>query len=545
MNDTSEFELTAEEAMEFDKLVDPDANEGGDTYKWDEEFQQELLGLLMHDRDFLLETKSLIKPNYFIKESHRWMTEIIFSHFDKYSTLPTRVQLTHELRSKVADKSDEIQIQTIGDLNSILMDYTPGLESRDYYRDKIVNFAKTQALKFAFHNCLEAIKKAPESDGTWSKVNEMLREALSVEHNFEEGQDYFKSYKERYERMNQVLVAGDTFSTGFHSIDSALQAEGLKRGEIASVMGVSGSGKSIFLKVASIANLNRGKKVLYISLEIDQDGVAQRFDAEIANMSATLEDITGLDRGVTIKNLLQKKEIVFQAIEEYRKVIEDDVNDEITKRLIIKQFPSGHMDMTTFMAYYSQLCLRGFKPDLIIIDYVGEMKDYPDIPTHESRYRITRDLRGFAVKENICIMTAMQPNRSAKEAVKQGILIDDENLGDSFAQIKPLDAFWTINQLQDEKNAGIARLYVAKHREGESRYTVYVQFDYKTLTIKEITQELYEKIYREYQNMRAKRSTDLVKEDLQARNVDDIIGHKKMSDIAYSSEEPNEIMNGA
>ena len=77
------IELTKEEAAELSKLVNPDA-EKTNAYKWDEDFQKELLGLLLHDRNFLLESLAIIKPNYFINENHRHICEILF----KYPRVP-------------------------------------------------------------------------------------------------------------------------------------------------------------------------------------------------------------------------------------------------------------------------------------------------------------------------------------------------------------------------------------------------------------------------------------------------------------------------
>ena len=252
----------------------------------------------------------------------------------------------------------------------------------------------------------------------------------------------------------------------------------------------SGSGKSLWLITAAIANLHRGKKVLYITLEIDQDAVADRFDAQLANYSG--------DKGITTKNLIEKKEIVFEQLGSYIK----DYDHEGKTMLVVKQFASGALDMMAFRAYFQQIVLQGFRPDLVILDYVGEMKDYPNIPTHESRYRIVRDFRGFAVEEQICGLTALQPNKSGKEAINSGLVMDDENLGDSYAQVKPLDALWSINQRMDEKECCLGRMKICKHREGESKLVFPIKFNYNTLAINQITQSSYDSIYKTHMNQR-------------------------------------------
>ena len=183
-----------------------------------------------------------------------------------------------------------------------------------------------------------------------------------------------------------------------------------------------------------------------------------------------------------------------------------------------------------------------FNPDLVIVDYIGEMKDYPGMPTWESRQKMTRDLRGFAVEEKICLLTAMQPNRSGKEAVKAGLLIDDENLSDSYGQVRPLDAMWTINQTIVERGCGVARIFIAKHRDGESRKQFYVQFNMKNLKIDQISEERYLAITKEYGLKLKKMATDKVTEEAE---VDKVInsGHEKPvagdfgNDVHYNNED--------
>jgi replicative DNA helicase len=313
----------------------------------------------------------------------------------------------------------------------------------------------------------------------------------------------------------------ERFTSGFDRIDDALLGGGCHRGEIYSWIGMSGSGKSLALVGAALQNVVRlGKKVLYVSLEMGEDAIAERFDAQLS--------------GVDINKLQEGKERVKAAFE-------DKLRDKEDKRLlIIKQFPAGSMTVATLRAYMQQLQLLGFIPDLVVIDYIGEMKDYPGIPTYESRYRMVRDLRGLATEENICIFTAMQPNKDAREAQKKDGLgdgvIDDTNLADSYGQIRPLDGCWSINQMQSEKEAGIARIFVIKHRHGKSRFTFWAQFDKETLQIKQIAEDVYNKMWKEYSFKKTERAADM---DMQAEMLSSKIKKKKMLENDAGYEDPD------
>ena len=138
--------------------------------------------------------------------------------------------------------------------------------------------------------------------------------------------------------------------------------------------------------------------------------------------------------------------------------------------------------------------LYGFQPDLLVLDYVGEIKDDRTVATWESRQRFVRDLRGFASEEHVCVLTALQVDKKAKETVRSGQLIDDDNLADAKGQTRPLDALWTLNQRKIEYEAKVARGFVSKHRFGESRFEFCMEMDReRTLELREISKAEYER----------------------------------------------------
>jgi len=234
---------------------------------------------------------------------------------------------------------------------------------------------------------------------------------------------------------------------------------------------MSGSGKSLALVKAAKTNLVRGHSVLYISLELDEDLVAERFDSMLTN--------------VPIKSLY------FNPMPEtVCKYLTDDQKD--WGRLQIKQFAAGVADVTVIRAYLAQLRLHGFRPDVVVIDYVGECRDIPGIKTYESRQRLVRDMRGMATELNICVLTAMQVNRGGRDAMQTKGYLDDDVLADSIGQVRPLDALWTISQNEQEQKASIGTIFASKHRRGCGRFKIYFQRDTNTLEMNSITKRKYE-----------------------------------------------------
>jgi replicative DNA helicase len=504
--DDGDLGLSDEEAKLLKTLSDPD-NVSKEKFIWDQDAQREILSLLLHDKTFLIQSVDLIKPGYFTNESHQLISRILFNYFKKYKGSPSKIQLIQEISSICSAKDSKVKVGHVGELSAVYEYFMPATGTREYYLDKITNFAKAMTMKMVFSQCMEEAEQAPEEETTWIKISNLLRSALDIERNFDVGLDYFNSFEERYERAKVKREENEIFVTGFKDIDDSLGSGGLSRGEIGSIVGLSGSGKSLFLVKAGLENLNLGHKVLYISLEIDQDKVAERFDAQFVNP----HPFGDAHNGVTVKNLLDNEDKVFEALREY---ISDKENKQL---MIVKQFPAGDMDLGKMRAYYSQLGVSGFTPDLLIIDYVGEMRDFPDMATWESRQRIVRDLRGFAVEEQICILTAMQPGKVAKQAITLGGIIDDDMLADSYGQIRPLDALWSLNQHPTEKECGLARIFVIKHRFGKSRFIIYIQIDPDTLRMRQISEARYKTIKMTYENTKTVTAADALKLDEESK----------------------------
>jgi len=487
--------LTEKDQAIIAQLIDPDV-EAQAKYPYSSEFQQVLIGMLLCDRFFLSQSFGLIKPHYFSSEVHQFISRFVFDFFEKYKNLPSKIfvrQGTEEfLKKKYANRVDDFGVfRTIylGELKTIYDYYTkggvgnlmPGLDPIEAILDKITTFAKTQAMKTAFHRSLELIRRNPEVDETWDQVNQIIKEAQLVNRNFDFGLDYFQTVEERYERMRENEQLTEIFSTGFDKLDSGLAGGGMVRGEIGAVMALPGRGKSLNLVLAAVKNIARGKKVLYVTTEMRQDRVAVRFDAMFSLIGQ--------------HKLLQNQEEVMRAL---RGIIEE-FDDK--QRLVVKQFPSGTADISTVKAYHSQLIMFGFRPDLVIIDYPGDMKEYPGIKTYESMFRWIRDLKGFGAEEDHCTLIAIQPNRDASELTIDDFM-DESKQGGSFDQNKVFDVFWTLNQIAEEKKAGIGRLFVAKARNGKANYSfkIYYDFSKQTLMLSEISEDKYKRLRISNQN---------------------------------------------
>lgn len=452
--------MTPEEQANLNSITDSTPSKA--KFAWDDTFQRKLLGMLLSDQYMLLQSIDKIKPEYFSNEAHVIISKILIRYFNERKSIPEKWIIENDLKERLKDSDSSIKLHYLAELNSVYDYYVPGLDTREYLIDKITYFAKVQAVKVAVYQSLEKIQEAPEDEKTWNFFYEEISKSMTIGRSYEPGVEYFMNLEEMFTRMDSVFEGKDRFTSGFHPIDDALTGGGLFAGQIASWIGLPGTGKSLALVKASVANVLLGHKVLYLTMEMDELGIMQRFTSQFAKMD--------------INNLRNVKDDVYKTVEEFKKNWDDP------NLLHVKQFPGGQIDVNGIRKFISQLELRKWRPNLIIVDYVGEMKDDPSVQKHESAYRILRDLRGYGVERGHCTITCVQPNKTAAN-LEIGQYIDESNIGTSFDQFKPLDAFWSINQQVIEKDAEVGRVFVIKHRNGRSRFPFKIGFDYRLGTL--------------------------------------------------------------
>lgn len=455
---------------DLDGLSSPDEDDNNAKYSWDVEFQRHIIALLMVDQQFLVQSIDLIKPTYFQDKAHRTVCKILFKMFKKYRMLPRRSILMEEVRKELKD--DKAKLAHIGEITSLYDYFEAGLEARQYLSDKILYFAQIQAVQEAAQKMFRLLEKEPDSEDSLVQVREIWRKALNVDRNYGIGLKYFETLQERYDRMREEDSGGEIFKTGKEGIDKEIKGGGYKRGEMITIIADSGVGKSVELTCIAAENIKRGKKVAYISLELSEDRVAERFDA--------------IFTGYNIRNLYEYKDSIFESLGE----IVEDKNDK--NLIVVKHFPGKTADANTVRAYIQQLKFNGFVPDMVIVDYIGEMKFPAGVPKYEAMELAVAELRGLADEEQVFMATAMQPNRGSKEVQKIGHLGQD-NLGDSFGQVRPVDGAFSLNQNESEKAVQLGRMFVFKQRFGKSGYYIYVHFDSVSLRITEVSHDTYKK----------------------------------------------------
>jgi len=450
----------------LESLESPDFEDSG-KFEFDYVIQREILATLLHDKYFLIQGISLIKPEYFVVDSYKFICEELFHFFEEHKQQPQLEYLIEEINSKIKSDAKYRYVAQLKEVNEI---YEGNAVSRSYLLNKLVEFAKRQAFKSSISRICDLFKENPAN---WGQVEDEWRRPLEISPQFEPGLHYFVDYESFLDGLIELDEHTERFSSGFSPIDDRITGGGLARGEIGAWVGSSGSGKSLLLVQAAVKNLMRGKKVLYISTEMDEKRIGQRFTSHFAFMPQ--EQI----------NIKENKTTIVKAINARLREIGKD------NPLCIKQFPAGTADVNDLRAFISQLKLRNFNPDLLIVDYVGELKDFANMKVWESRQRLVRDLRALGVEENYCVLTALQPNREGRKLNREGDLMDDSEIGDSYGQIRPLDACWSINQNREQQKANVGRIFIMKTRNGISKVELFFKRTKTTLSFEPISNQTY------------------------------------------------------
>ena len=421
-------------------------------YTFQDSIQRGIIYLAKSEEGFLVETMPMIKSDYFEFPSHQKFYTILKEFFLKYKKLPTDDQLLEEVRGVMA--SNELFGDYKEELSEINKLDVKSIDNGDYYLDLVEEFAKQQSLKDAILKSVDHLDKK-----RFSAIEEDIRAALTVCRNVDLGTDYFSDVRSRWNRLKDSSVNAK-FRTPFETINEALEG-GLATKEMAMVVAPPGVGKSLFLANQAVRSVLDGYNVVYLSLEMSEDRVAQRLDS--------------------IFTRIRQKQLAGRVndVEERLTTIQDKAGQTVGK-LVIKEFPAKRLTVSGIRAYLNQLKNhQDIEPDVLIIDYLELLGSDSSVAEYQAQERTAQELRGLATEHKLLVWTATQTNREGKKVS----IITDAELADSYGKIRVCDLVFSINQNEQEFDNGQARLYLMKSRNGRARFIVPLKVDYTRLVV--------------------------------------------------------------
>ncbi len=346
-----------------------------------------ILRNLLYNEDYTRKVLPFIKSEYFQDSNQRIVFEEIYSFISQYNKLATKEVLCIELEKR-NDLNEETFKETLGVISSL--EDVP--VEKNWVVDTTEKWCRDRAIYLAL---MESIHIADGGDEKKNRdsIPSILSDALAVSFDNHVGHDYLQDYEERYESYRRKEDKIEFDLEYFNKITKG----GLPNKTLNIALAGTGVGKSLFMCHVASSVLLQGRNVLYITLEMAEEKIAERIDANLLNVN--IQDIAELPKGV----------------------FESKVNNIAKKTqgtLIIKEYPTASAHSGHFKGLINELALKkSFKPDIIFIDYLNicsssRFKGGSNINSYTLVKSIAEELRGLAVEFNVPIVSATQTTRS-------------------------------------------------------------------------------------------------------------------------------------
>lgn len=421
-------------------------------FEFDLEFQRKIAALFLRDTTFALQVKDMLQPDFMVNEIDGIIIAIVQKHIKTYRTCPDKSLL----RTLVEDARDAKMFRKdrVADVALAIKEcYDLDLSNPAYVADKVAEFARHRAIENAMLQAVTVLDGS--SSSRFDKIGELMKQALSVGViTGGDDYDYFKEIEART-KVREDKVAGKMvptgITTGYPLLDKHLYHMGWGRKELSCMMGPAKSGKSMslgdFAKNASMV----GHNVLYVSLEVAKEIIAERMDASFSNtlMSDLHTNAKDVERAVRASHVG-------------------------AGHLKLRDFPSGSFKPSQLRRLLDGYRDEGINFDLVIVDYADIMQaEYPTDRLQDNLRSIYIDLRAIASEYNVAMLTATQTNRDGAKASTAKAT----DVGDDFNKVRTVDILIGINATDAEIAAKEARLYFAASRNTASGFSIKIKQD--------------------------------------------------------------------
>ena len=363
------------------------------------------LAELVGNEQYARKVLPFMKGEYFADRTERIVFEEIQKFVEKYNALPTKSSL-------------EIEIDTRRDLNEDDIRHVLGVV-KELENDKDINFdwlvettekfCKDKAVYNAIVEGIQIIDGKDKKRGP-DAIPSILTDALAVGFDNRVGHDYLADSDERYDYYHTV-EENIPFDLEFFN---RITKGGLPPKTLNIALAGTGVGKSLFMCHMAANCMNQGRNVLYITLEMAEERIAERIDANLMNVS--MEDLHDIPKVI------------------YDTMI-NNISKETNGQLVIKEYPTASAHSAHFRGLIKELAIKkSFKPDIIFVDYLNicassRFKGAQNVNSYMYVKAIAEELRGLAVETNVPIMSATQTTRSGFSNSDVGLEDTSESFG--------------------------------------------------------------------------------------------------------------------
>ena len=345
-----------------------------------------ILSNLVYSEKYTRKVLPFLKSEYFTAREHKIIFLEIHEYVSQYDALPSLNALGIECQERT-DLTEEQFKDVIGVLNVLSDD----ISDHDWLLDATEKWCQERAI---YLSLMESVKIADGQDSKKDKgaIPQILSEALGVSFDQHVGHDYVSDAEARYDfyHRKEDKIPFDL------SLFNKITKGGLPNKTLNIALAGTGVGKSLFMCHCASSALLQGKNVLYITLEMAEEKIAERIDSNLLN--------------VPIQKLSDLPKVMFE-----KKIAK--LSEKTQGKLIIKEYPTASAHVGHFKSLINDLALkRSIRPDVIFVDYLNicASQRYKGSIVNSYTYvkAIAEELRGLAVEANVPIISATQTTRS-------------------------------------------------------------------------------------------------------------------------------------
>jgi hypothetical protein len=398
-----------------------------------------ILGGLLNNEEYTRKVLPFLMTDYFDNYSERLVYETVDNYVNEYNGLPTKDALRI-----IIDENSSINETQYSEAVSIIdkLEYDEKTDL-DWLVDKTEKFCQDKAVYNAVRESILVLDGAHDEKDKGS-IPEMLAEALGVSFDNAVGHDFLEDADSRFDfyHKKEDRVPFDL------ELMNKITKGGLARKSLSIALAGTGVGKTLFMTHCASAALMEGKNVLYITMEMAEEKIAERIDANL--LDVTLDTLGEMPKDSYDKKMARVKK-------------------KTTGKLIIKEYPTASAGSAHFRHLINELKLKkNFHPDVVYIDYLNicmssRIRMGANVNSYTLIKAIAEELRGLAVECNVPIMSATQTTRSGYGNSDIGL----EDTSESFGLPATADFMFGLISTEELESLGQLMIKQLKNRWGD------------------------------------------------------------------------------
>ena len=423
--------------------------------------EQTILKNLIYNEEYLRKVLPFIKDEYFTDRTDKVIFNEITSFTETYNSTPTIEAIELAVRDKRNLTEDELERCDI-----CIKEIVKAKDEHskiEWLVDKTEKFCQEKAIYNAVLGSISILDGKDKVNDKGS-IPKILSDALSISFDSSVGHDYLENSEERYEFYHRKEERIPFDLDFFNKITKG----GLPAKTLNIALAGTGVGKSLFMCHVGAGCMVQGKNVLYITMEMAEERIAERIDANLLNV--TIDDLVNLPKEMYDKKIAKLRE-------------------KTVGKLIIKEYPTASASATHFRTLLNELNLKkSFVPDIIFIDYLNiccssRIKAGANVNSYTYVKAIAEELRGLAVEFGVPIVSATQTTRSGFSSSDPGL----EDTSESFGLPATADLMFALISSEELEELGKIMFKQLKNRYNDP--TLYKRF---TLGVDRAKMRLYD-----------------------------------------------------